>query len=95
MLESNHDEHMLAAGRYPPFLIRRVAGNAGHLSNRQSAALLQAVAHPGLHTVVAAHLSLQNNHADLALAALQPALAGFDTALSWASAHEPSGWINV
>jgi phosphoribosyl 1,2-cyclic phosphodiesterase len=95
VLESNHDETMLAHGRYPPSLIRRVAGQKGHLSNAQSASLLQAIAHAELHTVVAAHLSLQNNTPALALAALQPALHGFGTRLHWAKAHDPSGWIAV
>ncbi len=76
LLEANHDEGMLHAGRYPDFLKRRVAGRLGHLSNAQAAELLAAVAHSGLQRVVAAHLSAHNNLPELALAALQQAWSG-------------------
>jgi phosphoribosyl 1,2-cyclic phosphodiesterase len=79
VLETNHDEELLAQGPYPAFLRRRIAGHLGHLANHQSAALLQACWHPGLTRVVAAHLSQHNNSADLALNALQAATARAST----------------
>src|SRR6185503_18993922 len=34
VLEANHDEGMLWAGPYPPWLCNRIACNTGHLSNK-------------------------------------------------------------
>jgi phosphoribosyl 1,2-cyclic phosphodiesterase len=76
LLECNHDRAMLDDGPYPIWLKRRIGGARGHLSNLQSAALLDACRHDGLRHVVAAHLSRQNNEPALALAALQGALSG-------------------
>jgi phosphoribosyl 1,2-cyclic phosphodiesterase len=71
VVETNHDPEMLRTGPYPPFLQARVAGRHGHLSNDEGAALAAAVAHRGLRTVVAAHLSEQNNLPSLALGVLR------------------------
>lgn len=67
ILEFNHDERLLQASKYPPFLKQRIAGNYGHLSNTQASHLLRAVLHPELHHVIAAHLSEQNNRPELVL----------------------------
>jgi len=74
VLEANHDTQMLHEGRYPKFLKDRVGGRYGHLSNKMAARLLGAVKNDRLQHVVAAHLSLKNNTADLARAALSGAL---------------------
>lgn len=74
VLECNHDLGMLARGRYPPTLKKRIAGDFGHLDNRAAANLLREVAGPHLQQVVAAHLSEENNTAALACAALADAL---------------------
>ncbi len=106
VLEANHDAQMLQSGRYPPYLKRRVAGPLGHLTNNQSAQLLGQIVHPGLHTVVAAHLSLQNNRPEIALAALNAAIEprtprtphspiAPTPAIHWAAANEPSQWFTV
>ncbi len=76
LLECNHDEGMLRAGRYPPMLKRRILGSHGHLSNAAAADLLQRCLHGGLAAVVAAHLSEQNNTPELARAALVEAFGG-------------------
>ncbi len=94
LLESNHDLPLLMGGPYPPFLRRRVAGPHGHLSNQQSAALLQAAWHPGLHTVVAGHVSLQNNTPELAAEALRPAIHS-PTQLICCPAQGWHNWIEV
>ena len=60
LLEANHDRDMLAAGRYPPSVKRRVGGDLGHLANEQALALLQQIAHPGLR-VLLGHISGENN----------------------------------
>ncbi|MEM8710265.1 MAG: MBL fold metallo-hydrolase [Planctomycetota bacterium] len=76
VLESNHDEGMLARGPYPDSLKRRVRGTGGHLSNDQMAVMLRRLIGPRLHTVVLAHLSEKNNRPELALEAAGNALAG-------------------
>ena len=76
VLECNHDVTMLRYGPYPPSLKRRVGGRLGHLSNEQSASLLKMMlqAGPPPKLVVAAHLSLANNRAQLAKSALDRVL---------------------
>jgi phosphoribosyl 1,2-cyclic phosphodiesterase len=74
LIECNHDEHMLRAGSYPPFLKTRIAGSRGHLSNSQAASLLRQLDRARLQWVAAAHLSAQNNTPALARAALAAAL---------------------
>ena len=61
LLESNHDPDLLERSSYPPFLKRRILGPNGHLSNAQAQQVLAQLKHPGLTTVVAAHLSERNN----------------------------------
>lgn len=60
LLEANHCVQMLEAGPYPQHLKQRVGGDWGHLSNHQTAVLLQAMIKPLKHLVLA-HLSEQNN----------------------------------
>lgn len=74
VLECNHDRRLLADGPYPAWLKRRIGGHLGHLSNDQSACMLDACRHDALRHVVAAHLSQQNNEPALALQALRNAL---------------------
>jgi phosphoribosyl 1,2-cyclic phosphodiesterase len=65
ILESNHDDAMLAASDRPAFLIDRIRGPEGHLSNEQTAwAVEEILAHqePGhLKQLVLAHLSDECN----------------------------------
>lgn len=74
ILESNHDERMLANGPYPSMLKHRVGGDLGHLSNDQTSQLLAAAAPTSLKTLVLAHLSLKNNKPELALDAAMTGL---------------------
>ncbi len=74
VLESNHDRELLRTGPYPPDRQARVGGEYGHLSNDRAAAVLRAVAHPGLAQVVLAHVSRHNNTPALALATARAAL---------------------
>jgi phosphoribosyl 1,2-cyclic phosphodiesterase len=79
MVESNHDDRMLAAGPYPRQLKRRVAGPLGHLSNEEAGSLVAQTAVSECRVVVLAHLSEQNNTEALARRAVGGALrrAGF------------------
>lgn len=95
LLECNHDEALLMAGSYPPFLKRRVGGAYGHLANSAAAALARSLLAAGaLRQVVAAHLSEQNNRPELARQALTDALG---TAVELHVADGPSGsdWISA
>ena len=69
VLESNHDEDMLLNGPYPWHLKQRIKSRHGHLSNTDSAALLDEVIHPELEGIFLAHLSEVNNDPQLAYAA--------------------------
>lgn len=74
MLESNHDIELLRNGSYPAYLKRRILSASGHLSNRDCAAVLPALAASGTRHVVLAHLSSENNAPALAVEAAQRAL---------------------
>jgi phosphoribosyl 1,2-cyclic phosphodiesterase len=91
VLEANYDELQLRTSAYPPVVQRRIAGSAGHLSNRAAAQLLRELHHPGLSIVVLAHLSEQCNTAADARAAVAPALrrVGFAGVLHVADQDEP------
>lgn len=68
VLESNHDPMMLRNSGRPWGTIERIAGISGHLSNEQSAELVDSFldASP-LHTLVLAHLSGECNSREEAL----------------------------
>jgi phosphoribosyl 1,2-cyclic phosphodiesterase len=74
VLEANYDEVMLRTSEYPPAVQHRIAGSGGHLSNRGSAQLLVELFHPGLTTVVLAHLSQRCNTPVAARETVEPAL---------------------
>lgn len=95
LLECNHEAALLAASSYPPFLKKRVGGKYGHLSNEAAARIAQAVRHPGLRTVVAAHLSALNNSPDLARAAISFALNCSATDIGVADPIRGTDWIGV
>jgi len=74
VLEANHDEESLWHGSYPWPLKQRIGGRMGHLSNRQAGECLKSVWKPGLHTVVLAHLSEENNRPELAIREVEQAV---------------------
>lgn len=96
-LEFNYDERMLRDGPYPDPLKQRVASEVGHLSNDQAATILRRAAHPGLRSVVLAHLSQTNNSPELATRAATDALtaAGCDAEIVVARQDEPSRAVEV
>ncbi len=92
VVESNHDEAMLAQGPYPRSLKQRISGGYGHLSNGAAAAFVSACAHKGLRGVLLTHLSETNNEPSLAMQCTRDALrrAGWKReALSAASQQVP------
>lgn len=66
VLESNHDEEMLLNGPYPWHLKQRIRSRHGHLSNAETAELLDGLIHPELEGVFLAHLSEVNNDPEVA-----------------------------
>lgn len=95
LIEANHDAGMLRNGRYPAFLKRRIAGDKGHLSNDQTAQLLQGVDRHRLQHVVAAHLSAENNRPDIAQQTLAAALGRDPRDIDVALQRSGSRWVQV
>ena len=79
-IEFNHDVAMQKGSRRPPFLIERVLGNWGHLSNEQGAEFVTAVldrsGRGDLRHLVLLHLSQQCNTPELAVDSARSALRG-------------------
>ena len=75
MVESNHDEKMLVEGNYPPILKRRILSNFGHLSNAQTAEIVQKLHSSRVKTIILAHLSENNNTKELAFNSAVQALS--------------------
>ena len=65
-LESNYDPQLLSTGGYPVWLKQRIAGQGGHLSNPEAAALARRCSGK-LKALALAHLSEHNNTPELAL----------------------------
>lgn len=60
-LETNYDEDMLALGRYPYVLKRRIQSDKGHLSNLQALTLFRDHRPAFMSHLLLAHLSKDNN----------------------------------
>lgn len=66
ILESNHDEDMLANGPYPYELKQRIRSRHGHLSNAECASFASYLFENGTEHIMLAHLSEENNLPSLA-----------------------------
>lgn len=95
IVECNHDTRLLAGSSYPASLKERIGGNYGHLSNQSAASILATLDRSRLRTVVAAHLSRQNNTADLAHAAIAEVLNTGETAIVVACQDAGFDWIET
>lgn len=95
LLECNHDTALLAQSSYPDFLKRRVGGQYGHLSNTAAADIVRALMHPQLQHVVAAHLSAQNNRADLVQTVLGHTLNCAPADIMVAQPGSGCPWIDI
>ena len=69
IFESNHDVRMLLATNRPQYLIDRIMGDKGHLSNEDSALYLSELISNRTKEIVLAHLSEEANTPETALAA--------------------------
>lgn len=94
-LESNHDERMLATGPYPAFLKSRVGGDHGHLSNAQAAEALRDLVDEDTETVVAMHLSQENNRPSVCVRTLAAAVGAEAVGDAWSEARTPDGLLSI
>ena len=67
VIEANHDERMLEAGKYPFRLKRRILGDRGHISNENSGKLITKLWNEDVNHIFLSHLSDENNMPELAL----------------------------
>jgi phosphoribosyl 1,2-cyclic phosphodiesterase len=95
VLEANHDLDLLWGGDYPKWLKERIGGPFGHLDNAAAGRLLAALERSRLQHVIAAHLSQQNNRAELARAALAAALGCEADWVGVATQDEGFGWRDL
>lgn len=95
ILEANHDARMLIEGPYPWPLKQRIRGRGGHLSNDDTALLLETLRHDRLAHVILAHLSDENNTPDKARQAVKTVLNGARVKLHVASQTAGSRVLTV
>lgn len=95
LLECNHDADLLAQSNYPTFLKQRISGRFGHLENAAASSIAQAINHPKLQHVVAAHLSRQNNRPDLVQTLLAQALCREPEDVLVATQNEGCPWLQL
>ncbi len=95
ILEANHDPDMLIRGPYPWPLKQRIRDRTGHLSNEDSAALLQGIRHDRLRHVILAHLSETNNTPQRALTTVQEAMDHTDVQVSVATQEKGSDLLSL
>ena len=94
-LESNHDARMLATGPYPAYLKQRVGGDHGHLSNDQAAGALRTLVGPDTETVVAMHLSQENNRPSIAVRTLAAVVGAESVDDTFTEARTPDGRLSI
>ena len=95
-LEFNHDPELLQQSSRPPWLVRRILGDEGHLSNAQAAALVDEIlkqsAPNRLKQLVLLHISRECNSSELAAASARAALSKCqsEACVFAAEQHQPS-----
>ncbi|WP_374619814.1 MBL fold metallo-hydrolase [Pandoraea sp.] len=93
VLECNHDRNMLANSKYPASLKARIGGTYGHLANDAAAEILGAIDRVKLQRVICAHLSEQNNTAELAMAAMSGVIGSEATEILVATQAGGFDWL--
>jgi len=71
VVESNYDINMLAASQRTWQVKQRILGPFGHLSNSDSAAMLERILAPHTRNLVLAHISAECNKYELAMQSAQ------------------------
>ena len=100
-LEFNHDPELLRQSPRPPWLVHRILGDEGHLSNAQACELVGEVLKGSdadrLRQLVLLHISRECNSADLAAESARTALTQFGSVANVFAAEqqEPSPWFII
>jgi len=75
IIEANHEPELVLQSRYPWHIQQRILSDKGHLSNSDCANVLQHIVGERTKFVTLAHLSEDNNRADIATNRIRHALA--------------------
>jgi len=99
-LEFNHDEAMERNSGRPSYLIERVLGSGGHLSNKQAAAALRQVLEQGVNggprVLVQLHLSQECNDQALAFRAAQEVVSACGLTMQiFSTRQEQPGTVHI
>ena len=94
LLEFNHDLTMLRRGPYPAALKRRVSGDFGHLNNDQALGMLEAMGESLPGTIIAAHISEQNNSVDAVASLLSPLVQRTEINVIYATQSQGFDWVS-
>lgn len=95
MIESNYDDQMLSAGRYPEFLKNRIRSEIGHMDNSHTAQYIKKIYTPTLSHILLCHLSQDNNTPETAMATMLNALRTIGINPAHSSAEIPDGTVYV
>ena len=100
LVEANYDDKMLDADSKRPWSIKqRISSRHGHLSNQQTADLVEGLLDHGLRTVILGHLSGDCNCPDVAVSAIRKigTAKGLEKRLGVhvASQAEPTSWFEI
>ncbi len=88
LLESNHDLGMLKVGPYPWPVKERIMSLTGHLSNDIASKFIRDALDGRTSTLILGHLSVGNNHPEIARLMAEEALGRRDTRLLVAGTDE-------
>ena len=91
LIESNHDEDMLANGSYPLVLKKRVGGPWGHLNNKQMLHFLKKIQISQIQQLVIGHISENNNSIALVKDAISE-ISSQLSSVSYATQNEGFHW---
>ena len=100
LVEANYDDKMLDADSKRPWSIKqRISSRHGHLSNLQTADLVEGLLDHGLKKVILGHLSSDCNCPDVAVSAIREieSAKGMERQLGVhvASQAEPTSWVEI
>jgi len=101
LFESNYDPDLLEYGPYDYILKRRIKGDGGHISNKESAELIEFLLTGGTTRFILGHISPINNTPDIARSTVCKYLAskgyeeGTDYELQTAPRSEPGRGIEI
>ena len=95
ILESNHDDNLLAKSKYPRSLKDRISGKYGHLSNTESAKILDLINTKNLLWLGASHLSKENNTSDLVKSSWGKVLKNNSIGINIIAQDHVTNWVSI